>query len=118
LVDTDSDQRKAIELTEEYLSQENITLFEAAIFSNHKLVRIDILEKRGRNINLIEVKSKSYDSTDEEDIKKKLDKELNDYIEDVAYQYYVLSEKYPEFDINPYLFLPDKAKRTKIEALK
>jgi hypothetical protein len=117
LIETGSDIRAAINLTKEQLKKDKVTLFEAAIESKGKLVRVDILEKNNNRINLIEVKSKSYDSTDDEKIKKKNERELEDYIVDVAYQYLVLTEALPEYKINPFLFLPDKAKSTKVEGL-
>lgn len=47
------------------LIEENefITLFEATVLSNDKLIRIDILEKKRNVLNLIEVKSRSFDSS-------------------------------------------------------
>src|ERR1043165_3490877 len=41
---------------------ESIILFEATFFSNGKIVRTDILEKKKNVLNIIEVKSKSHDS--------------------------------------------------------
>ena len=86
------------------MKKDKFTLFEAAIESKGKLIRVDILEKKGKKINLIEIKSKSYDSTDDEKIRKKNEKELEDYILDVAYQYYVLKEALPDYEINPLLY--------------
>ena len=117
LIDTDGDYAKAIKLTKEYLKRDKITLFEAAIESKGKLIRIDILEKKNNKFNLIEVKSKSYETSSEEKIVKKNQKELEDYIIDVAYQYLVLQEAFPKIKIQPWLFLPDKSKNTKIEGL-
>ena len=51
----------ALNETENLLKQENVTLFEPAIWINNKLIRIDILEKKGNVFNLIEVKAKSFD---------------------------------------------------------
>ena len=51
--------------TDAALNQENVIIYEAAIQVGHKFIRIDILEKRGNNINVIEVKSKSCDGADE-----------------------------------------------------
>jgi len=89
------------------------TLFEAAILSNQKLVRIDILEKTGNRLHLIEVKAKSHDSDDG----KESEKNRKKYIDDVAYQYLVLKEAYPDFEIKCSLLMPDKAKHTKIDGL-
>ena len=92
---------------------ENIILFEATFLSNGKVVRTDILEKKNKVLNIIEVKSKSYDSDEEDSPKKKFD----EYVEDVAYQTLVLKEAYPDFEVHSFLLLPDKAKRTTIEGL-
>ena len=105
------------EQTRELLKQENICIHEAAIEINGKIIRIDILNKKGKLLELIEVKSKSWDSNEYSLDNKQTRRELKEYLEDVAYQYYVLKQAYPEYEIKPYLFLPDKAKRTKIEGL-
>ena len=106
--------KEAIAVTTQLLEQnENITLFEATFSANGKIVRTDILEKKGKVINLIEVKSKSHDSDDDINSKKK----LQEYIEDVAFQTLVLSETLPEHKIHSFLLLPDKSKRTAIEGL-
>jgi len=116
-IDTGADHQKAVNMTKEYLKKENTTLFEAAIESKGKLIRMDILEKKGDVISLIEVKSKSYETTSDIKKKEKIEKELEEYILDVAFQYYVLAEAYPQWIVNPYLLLPDKAKNTQIENL-
>ncbi len=104
----------AISETKKLIEQnENITLFEATFLSNGKVVRTDILEKKKNVLNIIEVKSKSYDSDEEDSPKKKFD----EYVEDVAYQTLVLKEAYPYFEVHSFLLLPDKAKRTTIEGL-
>ena len=104
---------EAVHQTRELLKQDHVTLHEAAVQSGQKLVRIDILRKTGDVFELIEVKSKSFNSEDE----KNLDKIEDEYKEDVAYQTMVLQECYPEADIRPFLLLPDKAKYTEIEGL-
>ena len=53
-------------------------MFEAAIHSNHKIIRIDILDKKAKHYQLIEVKSKSFDSKAD---RKTQVKELKKYIE-------------------------------------
>lgn len=121
-VTTDNGTEKAIEETEELLKQDNVTLFEPAIYSNNKLVRIDILEKRGHIFRIIEVKSKSFDSIEYQEanaLNKKYfeSSEWQEYIEDVAFQKYVLQEKYPNATVEAYLYLPDKSKTTQIEGL-
>lgn len=119
-IEIDGDQNICIASTEEYLKLENCVLFEAAIKSGEKIVRIDILEKKGNHINIIEVKSISNDSDElDEEGRFTLNtvKNRKEYFEDVAYQYYVLSEKFPQFEYECYLMTPDKSKRTNINGL-
>lgn len=105
---------EAIQRTNEYLKQENCILFEAAFQFGKKLVRVDILEKKGNLVNLIEVKAKSHDTEDDSGKQVKL---LQKYIEDVAFQYHVINAGYPKFKVTAYLFMPDKSKRTSIDGL-
>lgn len=93
--------------------RENVILFESTFSHDNKVARIDILEKKGNVLNLIEVKSKSFDSNNE--IKSK--KELKDSIEDVAYQTMILQSAYPDCNVNSYLLLPEKSRRTGIDRL-
>jgi len=110
-IDNNKGIESAIAETKELLQQENITLFEAAVLSNHKVAAIDILEKKGGVFNLIEVKSKGYDS----EIASL--KGWEDHLEDIAFQKFVLSEAYPQAKVNTFLFVPDKVARTTIEGL-
>ena len=105
----------AINVTKKLIEQnENITLFEATFTANGKIVRTDILEKKKNVLNIIEVKSKSHDSEDDEE---KAKKKLKDHIEDVAFQTLVVKEAYPDYKVHSFLLLPDKTKRTQIEGL-
>ncbi len=113
-VEITGNTKEAIEKTNEYLKQENCVLFEAAIQSGEKLIRVDILQKIGNKIDLIEVKAKSHDT---EDDKNKQEKLLAKYIEDVAFQYLVMTEALPDYEVNPFLLMPDKSKRTNIDGL-
>lgn len=108
---------KAIERTKELLKEENIILFEPIINIDGLFIKIDILIKRNNNFDLIEVKSKSFDSSSEKSVFEKNKTSWEPYFDDIAYQTYVLGKAYPNANINPYLMMPDKAKRTKIEGL-
>lgn len=119
-IEIDGDQQTCIALTEEYMKLDNCVLFEAAVKSGEKIIRIDILEKKGNLINIIEVKSISNESDELGEDGKFTLKTINkrkEYIEDVAYQYYVTSEKYPQFHYECFLLTPDKSKRTNIDGL-
>jgi len=105
---------ESVAKTKDYLEKENCTLFEAAIQAGQKIIRIDVLKKTGNKIHLIEVKAKSH-HTEEDETKQK--NKLKKYIEDVAYQYLVLTEAFPQFEVECSLLMPDKAKRTEIDGL-
>ena len=111
-IEIEGNTKDCILATNDLLQRENVVLFEAAIESNQKLIRIDILEKKGNHLHLIEVKSKSHNSEE-----KKEDKGLHKYIEDVAYQYFVLSECFPQYNITCSLLMPDKSISTPIDEL-
>jgi hypothetical protein len=111
-IEVEGNTNDCIEHTQNLLKKENVVLFEPAILSGQKLVRIDILVKQGNSFHLIEVKAKSH-NTEEQLDKAKIKK----YIEDVAYQYTILKEAFPDSKIKCSLLMPDKAKRTSIDEL-
>ena len=113
------------ENTAQWMQQENVILYEAA-FKNvdGKNARVDIIEKKGNNIYLIEVKAKSWNSDTyiferkaKGSNKENVSGNFHPYLEDVTFQYIVLKELYSECNITPYLFLPDKAKSTQLDGL-
>jgi hypothetical protein len=112
-VEIEGGMEEAIRTTEEKLAtNENITLFEPAISINDQLVRVDILQKIGNVIRVIEVKSKSFDSIEEIQEKNYWfdpSNKFKPYIEDIAFQTKVVKEKYPEAIVESYLMMPDKS---------
>jgi hypothetical protein len=111
-IEVEGNTQDCIAQTQTLLQQENVVLFEPAILSGQKLVRVDILVKYGNSFHIIEVKAKSH-NTDEQPDKAKLKK----YTDDITYQYSVLKEAFPDYTIKCSLLMPDKAKRTTIEDL-
>lgn len=111
---------KSASETSKLLENENITIFEAAIKFKNLFIRIDVLEKIGNKINLIEVKSKSANPNtfNEElwssrELKKNvysLKSDWKPYIYDLAFQTFVLKNAFPALDINPILMCADKSK--------
>jgi hypothetical protein len=107
-------------LTSELLKDnENITLFEPAIRFENLFIRIDILVKCGNQLELIEVKAKSYNSDDPqiEGRSGTIQSNILPYIQDVAFQRYVLAKAMPKATISSYLMMPDKAKIASIDGL-
>ena len=113
------DPELALVETERLLQQENVTLYEPAIRVGNFLVRIDILVKKGKQFDLIEVKAKSYNSLKPniESKDESISSGMRPYIQDVAFQTWVLRQAYPGAQINSYLMVPDKAKVCSVDGL-
>lgn len=112
-----ADQLKA---TQGLLARQEVTLFEPALSHDRLFVRVDILEKKGNAIRLIEVKSKSFDPNDEHFFRGKkgqIDSDIRPYLMDVAFQTYVVRQAMPGHKVTPYLMLPDKSKAATVDGL-
>lgn len=123
---TETDHLKAWEQTQELLKKHNVTIFEASIMFESCFVKVDVLRKTGDKVELIEVKSKSFDPTDADVfISKKrrkngigdLKSEWKPYIADVAFQTFVAKSAFPKLEISPFLMLVDKSSRATIDGL-
>lgn len=104
--------------TKELLQQHEVTIYEAAISHGLTYALVDILVKTGNRIDLIEVKSKSWE--DGESFYKNnghLHQDWHKYLYDVAFQARVLQKAYPGFDVRPYLMLIDKGTPASIDGL-
>jgi hypothetical protein len=116
---TEKNNELAEKETDELLKEENIVLFEPAIRVGSFFIRIDILVKKGDDYKLIEVKAKSYNSINPEiegangDIKSG----MLPYLQDVAFQTWVLRQKIPNSNIKSFLMLPDKSKKAPIDGI-
>jgi hypothetical protein len=101
----------SLQKTIELLTKENVVIFEAAFQYKNLFIRADIIEKKGNTINLLEVKSKSFDGRNSSDMLTKkgfLNTKWTEYVYDVAFQKYVITKAYPDFDVRAYLMLADK----------
>lgn len=109
----------AIAQTNVELQKKIVTLYEPAITYDDKfLIRVDVFEKFGIDVNLIEVKAKSWSS--EEDfftLSGTIRSEWTSYLFDVAFQYWVMSRAHPDWNITPYLMLINKDAVTTVNAL-
>lgn len=113
------DYDEAIRLTNELLIKDEVIIYEAAILFENLFVRVDILKKTGKNIQLIEVKSKSFNSEAPEFWTKKgtIASGIRPYLEDLAFQTYVAQKAFPGYAIMPFLMLSDTTKRTTVNGL-
>lgn len=111
---------KAVNQTRQLLAQDQVTLFEAAICHGGLFARVDVMRKSGDNIELIEVKAKSFDSTDSFAFRQKkggIDKGMLPYLQDVAFQRHVMSLAFPNLKIKSFLMLADKSKACTVDGL-
>jgi hypothetical protein len=116
---------KDYELTRQHLDRETVTLFEATLLVGRRQARVDILEKSGNIVRLIEVKAKSFDGQEHLAnragggngvfrAKRKAGGILADWrakLEDLTYQVLLLEKLLPGVTIRPFLALTDKRKR-------
>lgn len=116
----DLNHQTALEQTAELLKRENVTIFEAALAVDDLFIRVDILRKQGENVELIEVKAKSYSAKDDGDFrgaKGQLKKDFLPYLQDVAFQRYVAAHALPGHRVRAFLMLADKEQRTTVDGL-
>lgn len=108
------------------LKQENVTIFEAAFCFENLFVRVDVLQKIGDQLRVIEVKSKSFDPNEEDPFfdkrmyakgKIKIKEAYAKYIYDVAFQAFVVENACPGFRITSRLMLADKSSQTSVDGL-
>uniref|UniRef100_UPI004048679F DUF2779 domain-containing protein n=1 Tax=Polynucleobacter sp. TaxID=2029855 RepID=UPI004048679F len=102
---------EALKVTAELLKRDKVILFEPAISYKNLLVRVDVLVKNGNTFQLIEVKAKSIDSTKIDfETKNGVKADIRPYVQDVAFQTYVLKNAFPNAAVTSYLLMPDKSK--------
>ena len=65
------DYDEAIRQTGELLKQDKVIIYEAAFHSGNFFIRVDILIKNGQDIELVEVKAKSFDPNTDKFLTKK-----------------------------------------------
>lgn len=109
----------AEELTKKHLAQDNVVLFEPAIRVGNFFIRIDILVKTGNCFEIIEVKAKSYNSTtpEIEGAKGNITSGMLPYMQDIAFQTWILRQAFPSAEIKSFLMMPDKATVSPIDGI-
>jgi len=105
--------------THEYLKREHVVLFEPAIRVGDFFIRIDVLVKSGHQFELIEVKAKSYNSLSPSIEGKRggINSKMLPYIQDAAFQTWVLRQAYPTAQITTALMMPDKAQLAPVDGI-
>jgi len=107
----DWDYNELATRTSKLMERENVTIFEAAFLHNGLFIRVDILDKKGDNIQLIEVKAKSISKINHTGFFGKrgsLESGWIPYLYDVAFQKLVIEKSYPSLSVKAYLLLANK----------
>lgn len=106
--------------TARLLQRDEVTLFEAAIRYGNLFARVDVLRKTGSQVELIEVKAKSFDSTTHRGFRTArggIDSGMIPYLQDIAFQRHLLGLAYPHLHASSFLMLADKAKSCSVDGL-
>src|SRR3982750_1168787 len=110
--------------TVDHLGREQVTLFEATLLVGRQQARVDILEKTGNTVRLLEVKSKSFDGAEHASLlaarkggcmrsSRKPFGVLSkwaDKLEDITFQVLLLEKVLTGVAIQPFLVLIDTSK--------
>jgi hypothetical protein len=113
-----ADKAASVEATRELLARDRVVIYEAAIQHGQTYALVDILVKNGNRMDLIEVKSKSWEAGEEFTGRDgTLKPAWQPYLYDVAFQTWVLRHAYPAFEVNPFLMLIDKDRPATVDGL-
>lgn len=101
---------QALAATADLLKLPRVTIFEAALTSGPYFIRVDILQKDGDRIDIIEVKAKSYERDDGELRGKRggISADFKPYLLDVAFQRHVVRLALPGLQVRAFLMLVNK----------
>ena len=118
---TTLDYKEAEAQTLKLLEQDEVIIYEPAIKFKNLFIRIDVLVKKDNHLQLIEVKSKSFDTNKEKPFLNKKGTTIKSgwksYLYDIAFQKHVLTSAYPDASVDSYLMLVDKNAECPIEGL-
>lgn len=123
------DVRDAAAETAAYLERENVTLFGATLLAGRRMAKVDILEKRGNAIRVIEVKAKSFNSAENDERLRQgkpnifrnktkpfaISSAWRAHLEDITFQVLVLTAMIPTAEVSASICLVDKTFRTEID---
>jgi hypothetical protein len=110
--------------TSDQLGRDQVTLFEATLLVGRQQARVDILEKKGTTVRLLEVKSKSFDGAEHASLiaagkggcmrsSRKpygILSKWSEKLEDITFQVLLLEKVLPDVVIKPFLVLVDTSK--------
>ena len=113
-------EQKAFNQTLELLKLEEVVIYEAAFLYDGLFVMTDILVKKGNQVRLIEVKAKSFDSTQANTFigsRGDIRSGWRPYLFDIAFQRYVAKKCVPYLHFDSFFLMADKSKVATIDGL-
>ncbi|GAA4026460.1 hypothetical protein GCM10022386_07350 [Flavobacterium cheonhonense] len=116
----DGDYQSLWNQTQVLLQQENVIIYEAAFLHDGLFIRTDILVKEGNKVKLIEVKSKSYDPSDEYLFMGKRGGMVagwKPYLFDIAFQKHVIQLCYPYWQVTSLIMMANKSAVATVDGL-
>jgi hypothetical protein len=113
------DHDEALAETDELLKSDKVVIYEAALRYRNCFIRVDILRKDGSDIDLVEVKAKSFMPEEDTFTNKSgfVDTGWSPYLYDVAFQTWVAGNAFPSWNVKPFLMLADKSKPAAVDGL-
>lgn len=116
------DRNEQLAQTRELLSRDSVTVFEGTAAVDNLLIRADVLVKRGRVVDLVEVKAKSWDPQEDSLIgltsrQSPIRPKWEPYVYDLAFQHHVLSHAFPELEFRPAFLFVDKTQTNSVSGL-
>lgn len=112
------DYAESVAQTNELLKQDNVTIYEAAFQHDDYFIRVDVLVKTGDQVRLVEVKAKSFGSEADWLTQKGLAKpEAAPYLDDIAFQTWVVEQARPRWRVDPCLMMVNKRAVTTVDGL-
>lgn len=111
---------QSLKRTAELFGREEVNIAEAAFRWENCFVRADIIEKKGQQINLIEVKAKSWNPEEDMFVNKKehINPTILPYLYDVTFQKYVIQRALgSEYTVFAFLMMADKTKTAQVDGM-
>lgn len=115
----DLDYEKALAKTNALMQLDDAVIYEAAFLYEDLFIRADIVIKKDGLVHLVEVKAKSIDITKDSFLKKDggIQSKWKPYLDDIAFQKYVVQKAYPKLKVTASLMLTDKTKVATVSGL-
>lgn len=114
------DYKISFDQTVNLFKKDEIVVYEASFLKDNLFAMSDIVIKQGNKLKIIEVKAKSFDSTEPNPFRSRENSILSGwkpYLFDISFQKFVAQQCFPDFKIETYFMLADKSKVATIEGL-